>query len=68
MTSFAPQSRAESLSVTSSPPGANVEIAPLVFSTRLDHSMILRVSKDGYSTQQIALTDGPFERPVLDPR
>jgi hypothetical protein len=30
--------------------------------------MILRVSKDGYSTQQIALTDGPFERPVLDRR
>jgi hypothetical protein len=29
--------------------------------TRLDHSMILRVSKDGYSTQQIALTDGAFE-------
>lgn len=28
--------------------------------TRLNHSMILRVSKDGYSTQQIALTHGAF--------
>jgi hypothetical protein len=82
MMSLAPQSHAESLSVTSSPPGANVEIngvlvgttpfhadypggyfhkTHLVFSSRLDHSMMLRVSKDGYSTQQIALTNGPFE-------
>lgn len=80
--SLAPRSGAESLSVTSSPPGANVEIngvlvgttpfqveypggyfhkPHLVFSTRLDHSMTLRISKDGYSTQQIALTEGPFE-------
>jgi hypothetical protein len=80
--SLAPQNRAESLSVTSSPPGASVEIngvavgttpcrveypggyfhkTHLVFSARLDHSMILRISKDGYSTQQIALTEGPFE-------
>lgn len=89
MTSFAPQSRAESLSVTSSPPGANVEIngvlvgttpfhaeypggyfhkTHVVFTTRLDHSMIWRVSKDGYSPQQIALTDGPFERVAFDRR
>jgi hypothetical protein len=74
------------LSVTSSPPGANVEIngvlvettafhaeypggyfhkTHVVFTTRLDHSMILRVSKDGYSPQQIALADGPFERVAL---
>jgi hypothetical protein len=79
---FAPPSRAESLSITSSPPGASLEIngvsmgttpcrieypggyfhkTHLVFSARLDHSMILRISKDGYSTQQIALTEGPFE-------
>ena len=79
---LAPQARAESLNVTSSPSGASVEIngalvgttpfhadypggyfhkTHLVFSTRLDHSMILRVSKDGYSTQQITLTEGPFE-------
>ncbi|MGA7853826.1 MAG: PEGA domain-containing protein [Candidatus Acidiferrales bacterium] len=78
----APQTRAESLNVTSSPSGANVEIngalvgitpfhadypggyfhkTHLVFSARLDHSMILRVSKDGYSTQQVTLTEGPFE-------
>ena len=80
--SLAPPSRAESLSVTSSPPGASVEIngvpvgttpfhvdypggyfhkTHLVFSARLDHSMTLRISKDGYSTQQIPLTEGPFE-------
>lgn len=79
---FAPQSRAESLSITSSPPGASLEIngvsmgttpcrieypggyfhkTHLAFSARLDHAMILRISKDGYSTQQIALTEGPFE-------
>jgi hypothetical protein len=33
MTSFAPQSRAESLSVTSSPPGANVEINGVLVGT-----------------------------------
>jgi PEGA domain len=32
-----------------------------VFSTRLEHRMILRVSKDGYVLQQISLTDGPFD-------
>jgi hypothetical protein len=79
---FAPQSRAESLSITSSPPGASVDIngvpagttpcridypggyfhkTHLVFSARLDHSITLRISKDGYSTQQIPLTEGPFE-------
>lgn len=80
--SLAPQNHAESLTVTSSPPGASVEIngvpvgttpfrveypggyfhkTHLVFSARLDHSMTLRISKDGYSPQQIALTAGPFE-------
>jgi PEGA domain len=80
--SSAPGVRSETLSVTSSPPGASVEIngvlvgttpfhteypggyfhkTHLVFSARLDHSMTLRISKDGYSTQQIALTEGPFE-------
>jgi hypothetical protein len=33
MTSFAPQSRAESLSVTKSPPGANVEIKGVLVGT-----------------------------------
>lgn len=79
---LAPQSRAESLSITSSPPGATVEIdgamvgttpfhadypggyfhkTHLAFSARLDHSMTLRISKDGYSTQQLTITEGPFE-------
>jgi hypothetical protein len=38
MTSFAPQSRAESLSVTSSPPGANVEINGVLVETSPFHA------------------------------
>jgi PEGA domain len=79
---LAPITRGESLRVTSSPPGATVEIDGVlvgttpyrsdypggyfhkphtVFAARLDHSMTLRISKDGYSAQQVTLTDGPFE-------
>lgn len=86
---FAPPGRAESLSVTSSPPGASVEINGMsmkttpcriaypggyfhkthpVRSARLHHSLILRISKDGYSTQQIALTAGPWEWVALTGR
>jgi hypothetical protein len=78
----AARTHAEELSITSSPPGATVEIDGMVagttpyktdypggyfhkthaaFSTRLEHSMTVRVSKDGYVTQQITLTNGPFE-------
>jgi S1-C subfamily serine protease len=79
---FAPPSRAESLSITSSPPGATVEIngvvvgvTPLrvnypggyfhktktVFGTRLEHAMRARIYKDGYTVQEVDLTEGPFE-------
>jgi hypothetical protein len=42
-------------------PGGYFHKPHLVFSARLDHSMALRISKDGYSTNQIALTEGPLE-------
>lgn len=79
---FAPRTHAESLTITSSPPGATVEIDGLVagttpyqtdfpggyfhkthtaFGARLEHSMVVRISKDGYLSQQITLTNGPFD-------
>jgi hypothetical protein len=77
-----PRTLAESLTITSSPAGATVEIDGMVvgvtpyktdypggffhkthtaFGTRLEHTMMARVSKDGYLAQQITLTSGPFE-------
>ena len=32
-----------------------------VFSSRLEHALILKIHKDGYATQQITLTDGPLQ-------
>src|SRR5271156_3595671 len=73
---------AETLTITSSPPGATVEINGVVvgvtpyvakfpsgyfhkthtvFGTRLEHGMLARVYKDGFSVQEIELTEGPFE-------
>jgi PEGA domain len=73
---------AETLTITSTPPGASVEIngsvagatpyqtdfpggyfhkTHTVFGSRLDHSMVVRVSMGGYLTQQVTLTEGPFE-------
>jgi hypothetical protein len=78
----APRTRAESLTITSSPPGATVEISGLVagttpyktdfpggyfhkthtvFGSRLQHSLTARVSMNGYLSQQITMTEGPFE-------
>ncbi|MGC1968416.1 MAG: trypsin-like peptidase domain-containing protein [Candidatus Acidiferrales bacterium] len=86
---FAPQSRVESLNITSSPPGATAEINGLVvgvtplhvnypggyfhktktvFSTRLEHSMHARIYKDGYTVQEVELTEGPFEWIALNGR
>jgi serine protease Do len=80
---------AETLTITSSPPGATVEINGVVvgvtpyiakfpggyfhkthtvFGTRLEHGMLARVYKDGYSVQEIELTDGPFEWVALNGR
>src|SRR5271156_4284204 len=77
-----PRAHADTLTITSSPAGATVEIDGLVagttpyktdypggyfhkthtvFGSRLDHSMIVQVSKDGYLPQRVTLTDGPFE-------
>lgn len=79
---FAPQTHAEDLTVTSSPPGATVEIDGVVvgttpyrlkvpggyfhkthtvFGSKLEHSLILRISKEGYLSQQVTLTEGPYE-------
>ncbi|HTX16094.1 MAG TPA: PEGA domain-containing protein [Candidatus Baltobacteraceae bacterium] len=86
---LAPRTHAETLTITSSPPGATVEIDGLVvgstpyesdfpggyfhkthtaFGTRLEHSMVLRVSKDGYLSQQITLTSGPFDWVAINGR
>jgi len=32
-----------------------------VFSSRLEHALILKVHKEGYTPQQITLTDGPLQ-------
>src|ERR1700735_3484938 len=79
---FPARSPAETLTLTSSPPGATVEIDGLAagstpyttdfpggyfhkthtaFGARLEHSMSVRISKDGYLTQQLTITSGPFE-------
>src|SRR5215469_3955726 len=73
---------AQSLKLTSNPPGATVELdgvpvgtTPLekkfpggyfhrtktAFGDRLEHPMIARVSLPGYTTHEIALTEGPME-------
>src|SRR5277367_4625813 len=32
-----------------------------VFSSRLEHALILKIHKDGYTEQKITLTDGPLQ-------
>lgn len=79
---LASRTNAENLTITSSPPGASVEIdgkpagntpyqtdypggyfhkPHTVFSSRLDHAMTVKVSLDGYLSEQLTLTQGPFE-------
>lgn len=79
---LASRTHADSLTITSSPTEATVEINGLVagttpyktdfpggyfhkthtaFGSRLEHSMTLRVTKEGYLSQQLTLTEGPFE-------
>jgi len=86
---LAPRTHAETLTITSSPPGATIEIngsvagttpyktdypggyfhkAHTVFSSRLEHSMMARVSMDGYLAQQVTLTEGPFEWVAINGR
>ena len=42
-------------------PGGYFHKTHVVFSARLEHRMVLRVSKDGYVLREITLTDGPFD-------
>jgi hypothetical protein len=42
-------------------PGGYFHKTHTVFGARLEHAMTLRISKDGYATQQVTITDGPFE-------
>lgn len=78
---FASRSHADTLTITSSPPGATVEIDSVivgmtpfhmkvpggyfhktrtVFGHTLQHEMTLRIYKDGYTSQDLRLTEGPF--------
>jgi len=73
--------RAATLSISSTPSGATVEINGLitgktpytvqypggyfhkthtVFGSRLEHPIVVRISMDGYASQQITVTEGPF--------
>jgi trypsin-like peptidase/PEGA domain-containing protein len=75
------RARAATLTITSSPPGATVEIDGVivgttpfqmkvpggyfhktrtVFGQTLQHEMTLRIYKDGYTAQDLRLTEGPF--------
>lgn len=79
--------RADTLTITSTPPGATVEIDGVAvgttpyemkvpggyfhrthtaFGTRLGHAMTLRVRMDGYTTKEIAVTQGPMPWIALD--
>ncbi len=42
-------------------PGSYFHKPHASFSARLEHAMIVRISKDGYLPQQVTLTNGPFE-------
>jgi hypothetical protein len=42
-------------------PGGYFHKTHTVFGARLEHAMTVRVWKDGYASQQITMTDGPFE-------
>jgi hypothetical protein len=79
---LAPRTHAETLTITSSPPGATLEIdgkvvgstpyevtypggffhkTHTVFGERLKHAMTAHIYKDGYASQRLTLTTGPFE-------
>jgi len=81
MGALVPLAGADTLKVTTSPPGATVEVDDAekcatpcdlkypgnyfhkphtVFSSRLEHSMVMKLSKAGFRTQQLTLTNGPF--------
>ncbi|MGD1212343.1 MAG: PEGA domain-containing protein [Candidatus Acidiferrales bacterium] len=49
-------------------PGGYFHKTHTVFGERLEHSMTVRIYKDGYTSQEIALTEGPFEWVALNGR
>ena len=42
-------------------PGGYFHKTHTAFAARLEHPVVARISKQGYATQQVTLTDGPFE-------
>lgn len=77
-----PRADAETLTISSAPLGATVEIdgsivgttpyqiaypggyfhkTHTVFGARLEHAMVARIYKDGYTAQKVTLTSGPYE-------
>ncbi len=77
-----PRTHAETLTITSTPAGATLQIAGTiagttpyqtdypggyfhkthsVFGARLEHALVVRVSMEGYLTQEVTLTNGPFD-------
>ena len=79
---LAPRARGNTLTVTSAPSGATVEIDGVVIGTtpcavkypggyfhkthtvfgqRLEHSITVRIYMEGFTSQEVKLTDGPFE-------
>ena len=49
-------------------PGGYFHKTKTVIGTRLEHAMVARIYKDGYTIQEITLTDGPFEWTALNGR
>jgi len=47
-------------------PGGYFHKPSTVFGTRLGHTMILRVRKEGYSTKEIVMTEGPMQWVALN--
>ncbi|HXX45328.1 MAG TPA: PEGA domain-containing protein [Candidatus Acidoferrales bacterium] len=42
-------------------PGGYFHKTHTVFGARLEHAMVLKISMEGYASQQITLTNGPYE-------
>lgn len=78
---LAAPANANTLTITSTPPGAIVEMNGLVvgktpfatkmpggyfhkthvlWGTRLEHPIVVRISLDGYASQEMTITEGPF--------
>ena len=47
-------------------PGGYFHKTHSVFGARLEHPMILRISKDGYATKEIVMTEGPMRWVALN--